>query len=37
MVGMQGSALHNHLIGEMSRVMFLHIDGKGAIVYEGWF
>jgi hypothetical protein len=27
--GVQVSALHNHLIGEMPRVMFLHIEGKG--------
>jgi len=28
-VGIQVSALHNHLIGETPRVMFLHIEGKG--------
>ena len=28
-VGIQVSALHNHLIGEMPKVMFLHIEGKG--------
>jgi hypothetical protein len=28
-VGIQVSALHNHFIGEMPKVMFLHIEGKG--------
>lgn len=28
-VGIQVSALHNHLIGEMPKLMFLHIEGKG--------
>src|SRR5262245_9155921 len=27
--GIEISALHNHLIGETPRVMFLHIEGKG--------
>src|SRR5262249_5315878 len=27
--GIEISALHNHLIGEMPRVMYLHIAGKG--------
>src|SRR6185437_8614613 len=30
--GIQVSALHNHLIGETPRVMFLHIEGKGDAV-----
>ncbi len=29
MGGIQVSALHNHLIGETPKVMFLHIEGKG--------
>ncbi len=28
-VGIQVSALHNHLIGETPKLMFLHIEGKG--------
>jgi len=28
-VGIQVSALHNHLIGETPKIMFLHIEGKG--------
>lgn len=31
-VGIEVSALHNHLIGETPRVMFLHIEGKGDAV-----
>ena len=31
-VGIGVSALHNHLIGETPRVMFLHIEGKGDAV-----
>ncbi len=27
--GIEVSALHNHLIGEIPRVMYLHIEGKG--------
>lgn len=30
--GIQVGALHNHLIGEIPRVMFLHIEGKGDAV-----
>ena len=31
-VGIGVSALHNHLIGETPRIMFLHIEGKGDAV-----
>jgi len=31
-VGIEVSAIHNHLIGETPRVMFLHIEGKGDAV-----